>query len=231
MLGRRTGTIGAATEAMSSGLSPYVDQLAHDEKLRRRLLAAVSASVAARKRVKRQAGLVGVATRLASDPVLRAQVAEALDQFQKAKGRMRKHRSHTMRNWILLLSGGGVVVAAVPSLRSCVMTKLRGRDGSVSRGDRNATAHARLSDSVPRNSGRSRSGRSRSRHTSTPKERSSSTTTGTVCGPTIARRSPPANAKTRTSPRNSSGNVGPLRRALSAWSRVSRLTTWSSPAN
>ena len=125
MLGRKSGVVSAAGDALES-VSPYVDQLAHDEKLRRRLIAAVGAGAAARSRAKRQAGLAGVAARLGSDPVLRAQVAEAIDQLQKAKGRMRKSRSHKTRNVLLFVAGSGVAIAAVPKLRSAVLNKVRG---------------------------------------------------------------------------------------------------------
>lgn len=125
MFERKQGAGAAASDAIS-GISPYVNQLAHDEKLRQRLLAAVSATAAARERARSQTGWSGVARRLASDPVLRAQAGEAVAQLQKAKGRVRKNRSHRVRNWVLLLVGGGLVVAAVPSLRSSLLKKLRG---------------------------------------------------------------------------------------------------------
>ncbi len=128
MFGRqRNGATAAASDALDS-VSPYVDRLAHDEKLRQRLFAAITAAAAARQRATRQAGLVGMATRLGSDPLLRAQVAEAIVQLQKAKGRIRKTRSHNARNLILFLTGGGIVIAAVPSLRETVLNKMRGRN-------------------------------------------------------------------------------------------------------
>ena len=117
----------AANDALD-GVSPYVDQLAHDEKLRQRLAAAISAGAAAHRRAKKQTGLVGLATRLASDPVLRAQLAEATTQLQKANGRLKKHKSHKVRNAVLLLAGVGAVVAAVPSLREPVLAKFAGDD-------------------------------------------------------------------------------------------------------
>ena len=52
--------------------------------------------------------------RLGSDPVLRAQIAEAANQLQRA------------RNLLLVLTGAGAVVAAVPSLRGAVSRKVRG---------------------------------------------------------------------------------------------------------
>jgi uncharacterized membrane protein len=125
MFGRKQGATAAASDAIG-GMSTYADQLAHDEKLRRRLIAALSATAAARTRARRQAGWAGMARRLGSDPVLRAQVAEAVAQLQKAKGRVRKNRSHKLRNWLLLLTGAGLVVAAVPSLRDSVLKKVRG---------------------------------------------------------------------------------------------------------
>lgn len=116
------------------GASPYIDQLAHDEKLRARLVAAITAGAAARKRAKRQVGLLGVATRLGSDPVLRAQVAEVVSQLQKAKGRIEKNRSHKTRNIVLLLTGAGLVVAAVPGLREAVVNKVMGTSDGLSDG-------------------------------------------------------------------------------------------------
>jgi uncharacterized membrane protein len=135
MLGRKNGATAIARGALES-VSTYVDQLAHDEKLRRRLVGAVSAAALARERSRRQAGLPALATKLRSDPVLRAQVADAVAQLQKAQHRMKKSRSqmkksrsHKTRNFLLVLTGGGMVIAAVPSLRSAVMNKVRG-DGS-----------------------------------------------------------------------------------------------------
>jgi hypothetical protein len=71
MFRRKKGVGGAAAEALD-GLSPYADQLAHDETFRRRLLAALGAALAAQERARRQVGIVGLAGRLGSDPVLRA---------------------------------------------------------------------------------------------------------------------------------------------------------------
>jgi hypothetical protein len=124
MFGRKDATA-VASDALD-GASPYIDQLVHDDKLRERLYAAITAGAAARKRARRQVGLLGLATRLGSDPVLRSQVAEAVSQLQKAKGRIEKNRSHKLRNIMLLLTGAGLVVAAVPSLRDAVLDKVMG---------------------------------------------------------------------------------------------------------
>ena len=127
MFGRNKGVSGFASDALET-VSPYTDRLAHDEKLRERLVAALTAGVAARNRAQRQAGLIGLARRLATDPILRAQLAEAAHQLQKAQGRVRKGRSHKARNTVLFVTSVGMVVAAVPSLRAFVLDKVRGTD-------------------------------------------------------------------------------------------------------
>ena len=131
MFGRKDAAA-AASDALDT-VSPYVDQLAHDEKLRERLVAAISAGAAARKRAQRQTGLLGLATRLATDPVLRAQVGEATSQLQKANSRLKKHKSHKVRNAMLLLAGAGAVIATVPTLRETIMSKLGQNDAAPER--------------------------------------------------------------------------------------------------
>jgi len=122
MLTSRRRVAEVASEAVEN-ISPYVDQFAHDEKFRRRLIAAIGAAAAARRRAKRQAGWLGLAAGLSSDPVLRAQVAQAVVQLQKAKNR-KSRRKHTMRNATLIIGGSALVVAAVPELRVSVVDKL-----------------------------------------------------------------------------------------------------------
>jgi uncharacterized membrane protein len=120
----KKGAVGAVGDAADT-LSPYADQLVHDEKLRQRLIAAITAGAAARRRARRQAGVLGLATRLASDDVLRAQVAEAALQLRKARARVERRRSHRVRNFLLFLTGAGLVVAATPSARQVVADRLR----------------------------------------------------------------------------------------------------------
>jgi hypothetical protein len=132
MFGRKDATT-VASDALD-GASPYIDRLVHDEKLRERLFAAITAGAAARTRAKRQVGLLGLATRLGSDPVLRAQLAEVAAQLQKARGRIEKNRSHKLRNTFLFLTGAGLVVAAVPGLRDAVLNKVHGAPDGPSDG-------------------------------------------------------------------------------------------------
>jgi hypothetical protein len=122
---RNNGATAIASRAVDN-LSPYVDRFTHDEKLRQRLIAAVIASAAGRRRVKRQAGLAGLVRRLEAERALRAQVAQALAQLQRLSGRAPKNRSHKRRNFMLFLAGAGMVAAALPSVRSAIATKARG---------------------------------------------------------------------------------------------------------
>ena len=87
------GRVKGATSVVSEGVenvSPYLDRLVTDEKLRRRLVAAVGAGLAARQRERKQLGLLGIAARLGTDPVLRVQLVEAVSQLQMAHARLQK---------------------------------------------------------------------------------------------------------------------------------------------
>src|SRR3954462_43815 len=68
----RVGTVTEAVTDAADAVVGYVDPLAQDEKLRQRLAAAVLAGAAARRQIRRQTGLTGLARRLAADSVLRA---------------------------------------------------------------------------------------------------------------------------------------------------------------
>ncbi len=110
-------------------VSPYADRLAHDEKLRARLVNAVAAAVAARERVRQQVGLAGLASRLGSDPVLRAQLAEAAAELRGARNRIDRRRHRTSRDLVLFLAGAGAVAAAIPSVRKAVLSKFKAASG------------------------------------------------------------------------------------------------------
>jgi uncharacterized membrane protein len=122
----RNGAKEAVAEAASE-LSSYGSAI-EDEKVRQRLVAALTAGLAARQRAKRQTGMLGVARRLAEDPVLRAQAMEAFVQLQKARRRIDRRRSHKVRTSVLLLAGFGAVSAAVavPTIRERVLRLVGG---------------------------------------------------------------------------------------------------------
>jgi hypothetical protein len=105
----------------------YVGPLAKDDKLHRRIAAAIVAGSAARQRVRKQTGVTGLARRLASDPVLRSQIIELGTQLQAAEKRAKKARTHKRRNSVLLLSGVAIVIAGVPFAREKLTSGARAR--------------------------------------------------------------------------------------------------------
>lgn len=116
MFGRRSSVADRFGGAAKSVVG-YVDPLAKDERLRRRLVAAIAAGEAARRRVRRQAAMQGLAARLGKDPVLRAQLAEVATQLRAVRRRQEKVRSHKARNAVLFTAGVGLVAVAVAKRR------------------------------------------------------------------------------------------------------------------
>ena len=94
----RAGSTRRALVDAADAVVEYVAPLATDEKLRRRIAAAIVAGSAARQRVREQTGVTGLARRLGSDPVLRAQIIELGMQLQSAQKRAKKARTHKLRN-------------------------------------------------------------------------------------------------------------------------------------
>ena len=126
-----------AVADVASELSSYGSGAVEDEKVRKRLVAALTAGLAARERAKRRSGMLGTARRLAEDPVLRAQALEMFAQLQGARRRVERRRSHKLRNSFLLLAGFGAASAAVavPAVRDRVLRLVGGvkeQVGSVS---------------------------------------------------------------------------------------------------
>ncbi len=62
--------------------------------------------------------------RLGTDPVLRAQLVDAVSQLQKANGRVQK-KYKRRKKALICVAGGGLVVAVVPALRNGLAGKVR----------------------------------------------------------------------------------------------------------
>src|SRR6266576_1069448 len=110
-------TVKEAVADAADAVVDYIDPFAKDEKLRERLAAAIVAGAAARKRVRKQTGVRGLARRLAADSVLRSQLVEMTAALEAAKKRAKKSRSHRRRNTMLFLTGVGMTIAAMHALR------------------------------------------------------------------------------------------------------------------
>jgi hypothetical protein len=121
---KRTGIVSATTDRVS----PYIDRLTHNEKLRRQLATAINGQIAARRRAKRRrTGLLGTALRVGSNPALRTQILEAVSHVDTFRGRMQKTNHHKARNSMLAVAGVGMVVVAVPGLRHSLAAALHGK--------------------------------------------------------------------------------------------------------
>jgi uncharacterized membrane protein len=129
MLGRRTRSRTVVADVVS-GVSSYADAIAHDGELRRRLVSATRAGIAAKRRAKRQAGLAGIAARLGSDRVLRAQVAEVTRQLRRAQKRVQRRQRHTTRTVLIVAAGAGVAAVAIPPVRRALVSAARALAGS-----------------------------------------------------------------------------------------------------
>lgn len=130
MFGRNGGVksrVSDAAGAVRSIVTDYGDPLAKDEKLRRRLVDALTTGAAARERARKQMGVTGLARRLATDPVLRAQLSDLTTQLRAVQHRVEKTQSHKVRNTMLFVAGVGMVaVAAVPAARKAITSLFDG---------------------------------------------------------------------------------------------------------
>jgi uncharacterized membrane protein len=115
------------------GIASYGGQIISDSKTRERVGAAVTAALVAQQRARRQAGMVGLALRLGSDRVLRAQLVEIATQLRLAQRRVERKRSHKLRNSLLVLAGFGAASAAVavPAVRRRMLNLVQTGKDSV----------------------------------------------------------------------------------------------------
>jgi hypothetical protein len=98
--------------------SELARQLAQDAKFRRRLASAIGHGVIARRRARRELGLAGTIRRLASDERLLRELRRARVDLQQANRRIRRRRSHKLRNAALIGTVAGL--AALPQVRQRV---------------------------------------------------------------------------------------------------------------
>jgi hypothetical protein len=138
-------TAGSARKTVvdaADAVAEYVGPLVKDDELRRQIAAAIVAGSAARQRVRRQTGMSGVARRLGSDPVLRAQIIELGRQLQAAQKRAKRPRTHKLRNSALLVSGVAIVIAGAPAAREKLTSIGRARQPEPDHGSWPATSAA-----------------------------------------------------------------------------------------
>ena len=116
MLGLRETKKTKAKEVLGDAIA-YADDLVHDEKLRSNLQSALGHGLAASRRLHEDSGVAGLAERIESDRKLRKSVRAMLDDLDHAAERARRRTSHRLRNTLLVLGGGGMILAVVPRAR------------------------------------------------------------------------------------------------------------------
>jgi hypothetical protein len=102
----------ALTEAVT-----YADELVRDERLRSDVRSAYDHGAAATDRVREDLGQANFTSRLATDKKLRRSLRALLDDLDSAGERMRRKRSHRVRNAMLIVVGTGAAVAVIPNAR------------------------------------------------------------------------------------------------------------------
>ena len=89
--------------------SELAGALAQDKKFRKQMIGAAKHGSRAQQRAAERVGVVGAAGRLATDAELRAEIQRMAEDLRAAWGRLdsKRHRSHRLRNTLLVLIGVG----------------------------------------------------------------------------------------------------------------------------
>ena len=95
----------------------YLQEIIRDERLRADMRAAIDHGAEASNRVKKAIAADGMSTRLASDRKLRKNLRAMLDDLDDAGERMRRKKTHRVRNFLVVLAGGVAAVLAFPKIR------------------------------------------------------------------------------------------------------------------
>jgi hypothetical protein len=95
----------------------YADQIARDERLRADIRSAAGHGAKASERVKKDLDGGGIPSQLAADKKLRRNLRAMLDDLDDAGKRVRRKKSHRVRNVVLMIIGAVAALLAVPKIR------------------------------------------------------------------------------------------------------------------
>jgi signal transduction protein with GAF and PtsI domain len=109
----------ALTEAVS-----YTDEIVHDKRLRSNIQSAVDHGAEARDRLRKDVGAARITTRLMTDRKLRKNLRALIDDIDRVGERMRRRRTHRVRNAMLIVAGTGAAVAIVSPARRWVASQM-----------------------------------------------------------------------------------------------------------
>ena len=95
----------------------YAQKVARDERLRADVGAALAHGSRASEQLKKDIQEGGTYSRLAADKKLRKNLRAMLDDLDAASNRVRRKRSHRIRNVLLMLAGVVAAALAFPKIR------------------------------------------------------------------------------------------------------------------
>ena len=117
MLGRtKESQMDRATNVMRDVVK-YTQETAQDQRLRADLRAALNHGSKASDQLKKDIRAGSIYTRLAADKKLRKNLRAMLDDLDDAGSRMRRGRSHRIRNALVVLAGAVAAALAFPRVR------------------------------------------------------------------------------------------------------------------
>lgn len=133
MLGMTKETRAEKAKRTTQDVVSYLQEIVRDERLRADMKAAIDHGAEASNRVKKAIATDGVTTRLAADRKLRRNLRAMLDDLDDAGGRMRRKKTHRVRNVLIMLAGGVAAFLAAPKVRPWLTertSKIRGKASS-----------------------------------------------------------------------------------------------------
>ena len=119
-------------------VASYTDELIRDERLRSDVRSVFGHGAEATDRVRADIGAANITSRLAADKKLRKNLRALLDDLESAGERVRRKRTHRVRNALLIVAGTGAAVVAVPNARRWVADHIPSQNGGM-RADVGAT--------------------------------------------------------------------------------------------
>lgn len=121
MFGRtRQNRMESIRDALGEAVA-YTDDLVQDKRLRSHVRSAVDHGAFATKVLRHDGSF---SSRMAADKKLRKHLEALLDDIERVGDRMRRKRSHRVRNALLIVAGSGAVVAVVPNARRWVVDRM-----------------------------------------------------------------------------------------------------------
>lgn len=109
----------------------YTDEIIRDERLRSDVRSAFGHGAAATDRVREDIGAANITSRLAADKKLRKNLRALRDDLENASERMRRKRTHRVRNALLIVAGTGAAVVVVPNARRWVADHIPSQNGGM----------------------------------------------------------------------------------------------------